>query len=336
MPTTMYGDLTPRSAGAIARKLLDVAQPNLITEPYLMVKPIPGNSGQSIIHRRYLSFPVSTVPLSEGTPPAGIVPTFEDITIGIQEFGGLVEISNRIEELHEDDIPAVTKQRMAEQIAETFDTLRIGTLKGGSTVYYANGSARTDVNTPVNTSKLHLIKRYLKAQKAKFYMGLLKAGQGFNTEPSAPCFVALGHTDLEWDIRNLSGFVPYEQYSDSGAARPGEVGKVGSFRFCLSEQFSPWADGGANKGDSGTNMLSTTGVKADVYPVIILSPDAVCTTPLRGAGAITPFYVSPLKVSHSNKLGQRGHAGWRGWYGGGVLMQTHMVRFEVAATETPS
>jgi len=334
--TNYFGDLTPRSAGAIARKLLDRAQAMSVTEPYFEVKPIPGKSGQAITFRRYLGFAVATVPLADGTPPAGKKLLFEDVTITIDEFGDICEITNRSVELHEDDIPAEIQKIMGEQVSETWETLRIAKMKAGTTVYYANGAARTDVNTPVSNGKLATIKRYLSSQRAKYYTSIIKAGQGFNTEPIESCYIAFGHTDLDWDIRQLQGFTPVEQYADAGKGKPGEMGKAGSFRFVLTEMFDSWADGGAAKAGSGTTMISTGNTSADVYPLIILAPGAICTTPLRGKNAITPFYVHPLKVSHSNKLGQKGHAGWRGWFGAGVLKEEWLVRLEVAATNSPT
>jgi len=240
-----------------------------------------------------------------------------------------------IEDTHHDPIVDQIKDIMAAQAARSMERLRIGTLKSGTTVYRANGSARTDINTPVSGAKLKIISRYLNAQYGRKWTRLLPAGQGFNTEPIQPCWPALCHTDLEADIRAMPGFVPYEQYADSGAALPGEIGKVLDYRFCLSPEIDPWADSGGAYTASGTTMLSTSSALADIYPIIIIAPDSACTTPLRGKGAITPIVFAAGKPSKSDPMGLVGKCAWKTWYGGGILYQPHLVRLEVACTAAP-
>lgn len=63
-------------------------------------------------------------------------------------------------------------------------------------------------------------------------------------------------------------------------------------------------DAGGNKG----TMVSTSGVKADVYPIIYLAAHAAASVPLKGKNAITaPIVRNPGTISDSDKLGQRGH-----------------------------
>ena len=83
-------------------------------------------------------------------------------------------------------------------------------------------------------------------------------------------------------------------------------------------------------GDKGT-MLSTTGTKADVYPIIYVGTDSYGLIALKGQFAITPMVVNP-KPSDSDPLAQRGHVGWKTMQTAVILNDLWMARAEVAVT----
>ena len=78
-------------------------------------------------------------------------------------------------------------------------------------------------------------------------------------------------------------------------------------------------------------MLSTSGVKADVYPILFFGRDAYAVVALKGDFAITPIVVNP-KPSDSDPLAQRGHVGWKAMQTAVILNDAWMVRAEVAVT----
>lgn len=81
-------------------------------------------------------------------------------------------------------------------------------------------------------------------------------------------------------------------------------------------------------------MLSTTGVSADVYPILYIGADAFGIVPLKGRSALTPMVVNPTP-SKSDPLGQRGHISWKAWQGTVILNDLWMARCEVAASVEP-
>ncbi|MCP4935671.1 MAG: N4-gp56 family major capsid protein, partial [bacterium] len=156
---------------------------------------------------------------------------------------------------------------------------------------------------------------------------VIRSTPDYGTQAVAPAIIALCHSDLESDIRNMTGFVPCEQY---GTLSPydSEIGKVEDVRYISSTVFEPWDDGG---GDKGT-MLSTTGTKADVYPILFVMQNAYGIVPLKGKKAITPSVINPNKPSSADPLGQRGFAGWKSLQTAVILNQLWMCRAEVAVT----
>ena len=106
-----------------------------------------------------------------------------------------------------------------------------------------------------------------------------------------------------------------------------EIGKVDDVRYVSTTINAPWADVGAAKG----TMISTTGVNADVYPVVYLGRDAYGIVALKGAFAVTPM-VSNAKPSDSDPYAQRTHVTWKTMQTCVILNDAWQVRLECAAT----
>jgi N4-gp56 family major capsid protein len=67
--------------------------------------------------------------------------------------------------------------------------------------------------------------------------------------------------------------------------------------------------------------------------VLFLGKDAFANVPLKGANAMTPMVLNPGKISDSDKLGQRGHVGWKTYYAAVILNDAWLIRAEVAALD---
>jgi len=331
---TLYGDISPRTAAYALKQLITDNEYLLITELSADAKELPTNSTKTMQARCYENFDVPDAPLAEGTPPDGHKPTYRDVTCTLQQEGDYVELTDVIQDTHEDPVLKEMVRLSSVQAKETKEVRNIAKLKAGTTVYYSNGTARTDVNTFTSRGQLRKVVRALKNNKAEFFTKVIKAGPNIGTEPVAPCFIAYAHTDLESDIRDLSGFIPVEKYADYDKKLPGEVGKCENIRFLLSPLFEPWQDGGGDVGATG--MISTSDSKCDVYPILIISPHAWATVPLKGKGAAKIMVVNPEQPAPGNPLGQSGSVGWKLWHGAMIQNDNYMARIEVACTENPA
>jgi N4-gp56 family major capsid protein len=330
MPTTTYGDISPRTAAYAAVDLLKRGLPYLVIEKTGQMKTLPGKSSKAITFRRYNALALATTALTEGVTPTSKKLTSTDVTATLQQYGDLVEITDVIEDTHEDPIMKEATAILGEQAAQTIETLRFNTLKAGTNVFYTNGTARTDVNTTIAIGDLRLISRALKAQNARFISMIVRSTPSFNTENVPPCFIAIGHTDLEADIRALTGFIDVKDY---GSISPWEmeIGSVEGFRFLLSPIFTSWADGGGAAGA----MLTTSGTSADVYPLLIFARDAWAGIAFKGKNSVTPMVVNPNMPSKSDPLGQRGSMSWKTYNASVILQDAWMARLEMAATAAP-
>lgn len=336
MATNTYGDISPRTAAHATKRLLERGQHLMHMERFGQVDPQGQKKTKSRKWRRYESLARATSPLAEGISPTGKKITFTDVEVTLEQYGDLVEITDVIRDTHEDPVMNEMTDVMGEQAAETIEVIRFNSIKGGSNVFYPGGAtSRATVESPITGSVLKLIYRSFKRNKAREISQIISATAKIATEPVGRSYFMMGHTDLDADIRNITGFVPVENYAQHMNALPGEIGKVDNFRFILSALFEPWLQAGA----SSTDFLSNgdevaVAANADVYPMLAIAKNAYGIVPLQGANAITPIVVNP-KPHAADPLGQLGFVSWKTYQAAVILNQSWMARVEVAATANP-
>ncbi len=325
--TTRYGDISPRTAARVARRMLEHQEPQLILSKMGRTEPQPKNATDSVKFRRPIPFEPSAIPLVEGVTPSPDRMAYEDVSVQLKQYGRYTEITDWVDDTHEDPVFSNAGELMAELAAATWEQIVYNAVRGGTNVFYANGTARSDVNTVITVNKIRAVTRALKAQKAKKITKILKAGPDYQTRAVEAAYVAVGHTNLESDIRNLQGFTRVADYANMQAISPHEIGAVEDVRFILSADLDPFADAGGVKG----TMLSTSGTNADVYPILFFGQDSFGQVPLKGAGALTPIVVNP-RPANGDPLGQRGTVGFKFACAALILNELWQARLEVAAT----
>jgi N4-gp56 family major capsid protein len=331
MPVT-YGSISQRTAAWVAAEMLDHATPVEVLARYADSKAIPKNTADNAKFRRPIPFAPATTPLTEGVTPPGHALVYEDVSVQLQQFGDFVEITDKVQDMSEDPVLKDIAGLNGEQAAETMETILWGVVRGGTSVAYMNGSARTAVNTACTSTTglaaLRNINRALKAQRAKMITEMLAGTPNYKMEPVAAAWVAFGHTDFETDLRGLPGFTPVELYGQQTKALPYEIGKCESTRFVLSPVLAPFADAGGAAGA----MKTTSGTSADVYPLVVIGKKSFASVALRGSAAFTPAVLNPGVPRGGDQLGQRGSVGWKSWYAAMILNQAWMYRLESAVT----
>jgi len=321
-----YGDISPRTAAYAVMQMLVRGLPILVLEKFGQTYVVPTKSTKIAKFRRYNALPLATTPLVEGVTPSGSKITVTDYTVTLQQFGDFVPFTDVIEDTHEDPFLQQITEVLGEQAAQTVEKIRFNVLKAGLNVYYANGSARTDVNTPISLSLQRKATRALKRQNGLHITSIVKSTPDFRTEPVESAFIGLVHPDLENDIRNITGFIPVKQY---GSATPweNEIGAVEDVRYLRSTLYTAFPDAGGTAG----SMISTTGSSADVYPVLYLAKNAYGIVPLKGKDSLSIMVVNP-KPAIGDPLAQQGTAGWKTFQNALILNDAWIVRLECSAT----
>ena len=323
--TGATGDISPRTLGDICYDMLERAHPHMVFEQFGKSKPLGKGKGQQIFFRRYKKLPPATTALAEGVTPASQKLTAQDYTLPLKRVGYVVEISDEIEDHHDDPVIQEGVEIVSEQMAESLELVRFGGLVAGTSVYFANGAARDEVNTEPTKTLFTSIRRFLKRKDAKPITKFVGPSVEYGTVHMPKSYIALCHPDLEGSLEKIDGWKKPEDYAVKSPFE-NELGGLSVFRVLSSTLLTPWADAG---GDKGT-MLSTTGTKADVYPILIFAENAYATSAFKGMNALTPSVIPPGKKEKSDVLGQRGYIGAKGMCGACILNDDWFVRVEVA------
>lgn len=331
MSGSTYGDISQRTAAYAATEMLEHARPIIVLSDYGQSKPLPKNKAEQVKFRRPVPYSINSTQLVEGVTPSSHKTKYVDVPATMGQYGDLAEITDRVQDMAEDPVLRDMSQLSGEQAAETIEMVTWGVIKGGTNVIYgaAADTARSDVNDPISLAVQRSSTRFLKNQRGRKITSKMSSSVQYGTEPVDAAFLAFGHTDLESDIRDMTGFVPTEKYG-SMKPLPYEVGKVEDVRYILSPLLDPFVASGST---TLNGMVASDGVNVDVYPIIYIAKESYGLVPLRGAGAIHPTVLNPGTPSKSDPLGQRGYVGWKTWFVAVVLNQAWMVRAEVGASD---
>lgn len=347
MPNVVtYGDISPAVAAYSVVRMLKRAMPYLHLEKFGQTYPLPKQNTQVAKFRRYFLvgaggaagaktntsgnfyIPTATTPLLEGVTPAGSKIENQDYTVQLYQYGDYVTITDVVQDTHTDPILQQITDILGEQAAITVETLRYNVLKAGTNVFYANSvGGRSSVVAAISLTDQRRVTTALNRQNAKKITQVVASTPDYNTKSVEAAYFAVVHPDLETDIRSMTGFKPVADYGPHTSPFEGEIGSCEQVRYLTSTVFTPFEDAGGNKG----SMRSTSGVKADVYPVLFFGRDAFGIVPLKGASSMTPLVVNP-KPAPGDPLGQRGTIGWKLWTATVILQELWMARLEVAAT----
>lgn len=325
------GTLSTMANVYVVAKMLIRALPYLVFEKFGQAYPLPTKSTKTAKFRRFESLDATPTELTEGVTPTAQTFTVTDIEATVHQYGNLVTMTDVLLDTNDSPVMEQVTQIVGEQAAETVENMRIGVLLGGTNVEYANGASRAEVNTPISLPLQRRITRKLKNQKARMITDSIKSTPRFYTESVAPCFVAVCHPDCEADIRSMPHFIDVKDYGNAGPWE-NEIGAVEGVRYLFTTLMKSWSDAGGNKTNAaGDTMVSTTGTKADVYPILFLAKDAYGLVPLKGAESLTPVIINPSHTE-SDPLAQRAHVAWKTMQTCVILNQAWMVRAEVAVT----
>lgn len=333
MSQTTYSVIDQRTNTYAEVEMLAWAQAVVVLSKFGMTKPLPKNKADNVTFRRIVPFDAATTPLTEGVTPTAQRFQYEDVTAQMAQYGVLVEFTDWVADLTEDPAFNDALRAVADQMAKTIEAVTWGVVRAGVNVYRANGTQRTDINTPIDQTQQRAITRFLNRQKAQKISRIQDASPNYATRAVWSAYVACSHTDMEHDLLEMPSFVPVAEYGTRRMLCDEEIGACENVRYVLSPDLNPFADAGATYNGSGTDMVSTSGSEADVYATMYFGKDAYGVVPLKGRGSIEPIMIpvnsGPQKA---DPLNQRGYVGAKHYFTAVRLNESWMARAESAAT----
>lgn len=329
MALNTYSSVNQRTNVFAATVFLEHAEPQEVFSKFGETKPMPKNKAETMKFRRSVPFPKQLTPLTEGVTPSARQMQFEDVSVTLNEYGDLVETSDRVRELSEDPVVAEASKNLGQQATESNEGLAWGVLKAGTAVGFANGTTRLGLTSVFGLNQIHAAVRVLRAQRAMYLTEIMAASVNYDTHAVEAGFVAFCHTDLEHDIRAISGFVPVAKYGSRKPLSQYELGSIENMRFIITVNAEPFLS--ATSGfTAGKIEASGLGASNDVYPIVIIAKGAYAHVPLKGAKAVE-MYVH-AGASKADPLNQRDIVGSKWWYACVRLNENWMYRIETLAT----
>ena len=345
-----YGDIGNATAGWYSRTLLSHATPVIILELLGLTKELPPNETKVIQFRRSQPFAPALIPLIEGQTPEASHFGYDTITVQIQQYGDYAEITDVVQDTSKDRVLRDMVTRQGEQIAETRELLTWDIVRAGSNVAYAGAkTARTglDKTSLVTAQTQRSVLEHLHRQKGKKFNRMLSGSPDYATYPIEDTYPAVGHTDLDKHLRELSGtntlnihnnFTPTVAYGQKMVMSPHEIGAFEEVRYITSPDLPAFPGAGATiaAADQGSYHYSAKPTDAtqsgyDIYPILHFAREAFGCIPLRGKSAVKPMVLNPNVPRGGDPLGQRGSVGWKMYFACKVLNEAWMRRTEVVA-----
>ena len=338
-----YSLVPSRNLIMAEREMLKHAMPIKVLSTFGSQKQVPQNKTDTVVFRRAIpidagsngapNITASNYLLQEGVTPGSRTIAYQDVQVTLQQYGVLMKLSSKAEAMYEDDIPGDMVKLVGEHMASIEELISYGVVRGGTNVVYANGTARTSVNTAISLNKLRQAARQLESAHAQMVTEKLAASVNFGTTAVEPGYLVFIHTDMEADFRNLTGFVPLARYGSQKPVHEREIGAVERFRIVTSPYFRPFLQGGGTV-VAGTFLSNggNTGTTADVYPLMVVAQEAWGQVALKGMGAVQPIYLPAKQITHANPMGQFGYVGANFYKNAVRLNENWMVRIEAACS----
>jgi N4-gp56 family major capsid protein len=277
----------------IGDKLLPLAQNRLVV--YHLGEPIkmPKGRGTTYTKTRFNRLPLPYSPLQEAVPAAGNVMAISQVTAAVQQWGGLVILSDRATYTIKHDTMMKAKELIAIQAAETLERNTFNTLFGFTQVNTVNSRGSRFALQAGDTLGL------VDLQRAQVQLSTIGAYQWMGNEEvnprvdaktqdsdalsrkmPSPHYIMVVHDFVSGDLRMQNLFTQASSYSDVNKLYNSEVGQWAGDRVVKSNMVpfftgqalitgTPSSSGGALTSSTTYNIIVTLSDPMRQYETII-------------------------------------------------------------------
>ncbi len=353
-------DQSPARIGKMAGEIIGHAMSTEVLVTAVTNKDMPKNKSDTIIFRSWVPFGSTAAAANtffnsgntglgatdatsvyvaghittEGVTPSADMIAPRDVVVQLQQYMALYSLTDKDYDLYEDDVAEAMKEQTGQRMGLVRELVVYNKMKACTTKFYAGAGTGVGATTVASRSLVagtiqerHIAKviKSLRANHGKMITKILSPSTNIGTKAVEAAYICYVHTDAEFDIRGLPGFVPVSQYGSRQPINEFELGSYNTVRFVISPELQPYYGAGAT-GTPGTPSAF------DVYPFIFLSMDAFAAVKLRGQEAIDPIYLPPNQKDKNDPGGQRGYIGAKFWFAAEILNQSWIAVFEALVT----
>lgn len=320
MATTTLTEIPAAVSTFYDRSMLKAARPLLVHTRWGQVRDIPRNNSLAIRFRRYTLLAANTTALSEGVTPSGKQLAITNVDATVAQYGDFVTLSDVLQFSTFDPILTETADLLGQQAGNSLDQLARDVLAAGTTVQYAStATSRATVTSAmlITRAEIREAVRTLQGNDAMKVTKMVNPSNGFNTSPINACYVGIVTENTLFDLKNVTGFIPVEEYASREGIMEGEVGALDEVRFVMTTNGKIFSAAGSGSIDvHGTTILA-----ANAYGISRISGEAMknIVKPLGSAGTADP-------------LDQRSTSGWKATFVTKILNENFILRLEHAVS----
>lgn len=300
--TTLLDGMSVEMKTFYNKRLLQMAEPNLVHDQFGDDYPIPANGGKTIEFRKYGSLPKALTPLTEGVTPDGTSLNVGRLEATVGQYGAYTTISDVLKLTAIDNNIIQALKVLGAQAGRTLDTITRDVLAGSPSVRRVNErETRKDLVAGDTLKPIDFFKAVADLE-------------GANAPKINGSYVAIIHPYAAMDLMTSSEWIDVHKYADPQAIFKGEVGMLGNVRFVQSSEAKIWKD------DTCPTGLA-------VFNTVVLGANAYGKTSVEGGGLET--IIKQLGSSGTaDPLNQRATVGWKALKTAERLVDEYMVRIE--------
>jgi len=269
-------------------------------------------------------------------------PTITDVSATISKYGDFIFLTEEADLINFNGQTAKLVEVLGIQAGRSLNRLQRNHLEDNATLIRPDGETTdANVSTAINREVIILGVNTLNRNVTTKFTPETTGSTNIGTSPMRPSYWGLCHSDIEENIRDLTGFIDVEKYAGQTATAMGEFGAIRGVRWVSTSESSIDADVG---GAPGQSLRSTTGSLADLYTSIILGMDAHGSLSLDGAlvseiynaGDDIPGIIMINKARGSSGVGdpldEVASLGWKAWHAPVILNSNWLRGLRTAAT----
>jgi N4-gp56 family major capsid protein len=350
--TTLTSNVTAPVNFVLMRGLLSAARKKCVWFNGTLPGTLEKSKGSaSVKWRRIENLSAATTALSEITGTAAaflgrdlVQPSITDLTEAVAKYGNAIGITEEVDLYNVNSKSAQLMDTLGANAGESLNTLMSTVFSAGATTYrYASGAANNSaVVQSLSINDIKYCVNQLNRNSAMVYTPMGTGSQNYNTNPIRSSYYGICHHDVEEDIRDLSGFIPVEQYGGYTQTEPFEFGAAGGVRWCSTEIATISTGAGANT----SGLVRRTTGNADVYSSFIYGKEAVGSVGLGNMHAKSAYEMyNPVKppavelIYHApgtsgvfDPYNEFGTIAWKAFFAGKVLNSNWIMHLRTAAS----
>lgn len=300
---------------------------------------IAENSGTFTVKwRRIENLTPTVTPLAELTGDISfptrqaVQPSVNDLTAAVQKYGNFIILNEEVNLKNYNGQTDKLVELMGINSGQSLNRLQRNEVEDNSTQKFS-GTATVDGNViaalATTGADIDRVVNLLDRNSANRFTPMSNGSPNINTTPQRAAFWGLTHSDVEQDVREITGFVPIEQYAGQvGDVARGEFGSARGVRFVSTPEASIDADSG---GASTTVRFTTASTNIDLYTTVIIGMDHHGSVGLGfehvketyNAGDDLPGVMMISKEKGSagsgDPLNEVATLGWKSWHAAKVM-----------------